>query len=88
MRRREEEAENPTSARLCEQGSIYITLQCAADSPVSCLWKRMLLQRKGHSCFGSVKHGWALAMQGDSGAGAKIPGGATLVFDVELVSID
>lgn len=48
----------------------------------------MLLQRKGHSCFGSVKHGWALAMQGDSGAGAKIPGGATLVFDVELVSID
>ena len=25
---------------------------------------------------------------GDSGTGAKIPGGATLIFDVELVSID
>ena len=38
--------------------------------------------------LGSVMYGWVLAMQGDSGAGAKIPGGATLVFDVELVSID
>ena len=87
VRRREAEAENPTIARLCEQGSIG-TVQCATEPTVLCLWEWMLLQRKVRPSVGSVTYDWTLVMQGDSGAGAKIPGGATLVFDVELVSID
>jgi hypothetical protein len=63
-------------------------VQCATEPKVLYLWKWMLLQREVHPSDGSVMYGWTLAMQGDSGAGAKIPGGATLVFDVELVSID